>query len=362
MNNYFLRKFLKNNKPLTIEDRLFRLVDDYEIYCSFIGREIEIGEVIISPIRLSDDIPSFGLFIPTRVKVKRPDEIWFKDLANGKSGDVFKFVYYFALCNYNIELKTHSDIIKFIDNELGLGLFNGEAIKREKIARVFEPKNTNIYYKSRPFTESDLNYWSQLDINEDILNKFNIKSVKFLLEEDGKIRKEFKRNELVFFYKIWDKGKLYQPKAQKSLKFRNTCPGNDYRYYQGFQQLSGEEKYLIITKSMKDAIMFWNYFNNELNNSVGVIAPHAESLNLPQEFVLKIKDIYKDNIICVSDFDLAGVTFANKCKKHGFHYKFISTKRTLINGKYKVLEKDLSDYRTLNGKEKTLKLLKSWKL
>jgi len=355
----FLRELLKKD---TLTDKLFSIIDDYDIYCGLIGRDIELGETLCSPIRSSDDYPSFALFVPTKIKDLRPEAVWFKDLADGRSGDVFKFVKYFALHNFGIELNSRYEAIKFIDSQLKLGLFeNNFELPKISVERDFSKHRTlkDIHFKSRKFTARDLQYWKELCLDEEDLTRFNVRSVRYLLDENGIVRREFRRSELVFVYLFWDKLKLYQPEAPKSFKFRNTCPGDDYYYYQGFEQLVGAPR-LIITKSYKDVMVFWKFFNIFMNIKVDVIAPHAESINLNQKFVDGIKLNYGDNIFCVSDYDLAGVKFANQCKRHGFKYKFISTQRFLINGKLKVVDKDISDYLSNHGKDKTIKLLSSW--
>lgn len=361
MKNKSLLRTLLQERPVSLSNQLFNLVDDYEIYCSLIGEEIELGETVTSPIRESDECPSFALFMPTRITTFRPEEIWFKDLADGRFGNIFTFTKYYALHHYGLVLDVKYDIIKFIDEQLELGILSGNPVKRDKIERGFSKKETKIRYKSRPFTKRDKLYWGQFGLTEEDLNKFNVKSVKYLLEEhSGLVRKEFKTKELVFVYQIWDKLKLYQPEASRSFKFRNTCPGDDFRYYQGFEQLTKKTDTLIITKSYKDLMVFWKTFN-DLGTPIDIIAPHAESINLSKEFVQKVKITYK-NIICVSDYDLAGVKFANQCKRHGFKYRFISTKRTKINGKFKVLDKDISDFTVNHGLDETKKLLESWDL
>jgi hypothetical protein len=363
----FLRELLKTKSNLT--DKLFQYTDDYEIYCALIGKDIEIGEVVSSPIRPYDEHPSFAIYIPNKLKSLgfnvRPEEIWFKDLADGRYGNVFKFVRCFALHHYNLTLESQYDVIKFLDGQLELGLFkNNVKPHRERKVYNYEIKLKDLYYQSRPFTKRDLQYWSKLEQEKSDLEFFNIKSIRYLLDDKSNIRKEFRATELAFIYTFWDKEKLYQPEAPKSFKFRNTCPGNDFRYYQGFQQLRGKDNNvntLIITKSYKDVLVFYKLFNKHLDLKVDIIAPHAESINLSIEFVEIVKMNY-DNVICVSDFDLAGVRFANQCKKLGFEYKFIDTNRILVNNKMKVIDKDISDYLLNNELEKTLNLLKNWNI
>jgi len=360
----FLRELLKKE---TLTEKLLKYTDDYEIYCELIGSEPEIGECISSPIRASDDFPSFALYIPTRLMERgyeiRPEEIWFKDLADGRYGDIFKFVKYYAFHHFALDLDTKYEIVKFIDSQLNLGMFdNNDGQVRERVIREYVPKvSKNLYYKTRKFTKKDKEYWSKLHLDVEDLEFFNVSSVQYLLEENGSVRKEFYKNNLAFVYKIWDKEKLYQPEAIKSMKFRNTCPGDDFMYYQGFPQLTGKPDILIITKSMKDVMVFWKFFNKILNIPVDVVAPAAESIKLSEKFIEVVKQNY-EKTICVSDYDLAGVKFANQCKRLGYEYKFIDTKRVLINDKYKVLDKDISDFLVNNGYEATIKLLETWKL
>jgi len=361
----FLRELLKNKSNLT--DKLFQYTDDYEIYSTLIGRDIEIGEVMSSPIRPYDEHPSFAIYIPTRLKSfgykLRAEEIWFKDLADGRSGNIFKFVKCFAFFHYSVELESQYEVIKFIDEHLELGLFkNNVKTHRERKVYNYEIKVKDLYYQSRPFTRRDLLYWEKLHQTKSDLEFWKIKSIQYLLKDDNSIRKEFKKTELAFVYRFWDKEKLYQPEAPKSFKFRNTCPGNDYQYYQGFQQLRGKKEgvsKLIITKSYKDVMVFYKLFNTYLDTKVDIVAPHAESINLSPEFVELIKANY-DDITCVSDFDLAGVRFANQCKKLGFNIKFVDTNRILVNNKMKVIDKDMSDYLTNNGLDESLNLIKNW--
>ena len=350
----------------TLKEKLFEVVSDYDIYCAFIGYEMDLGESIRSPIRATDEFPSFRLYIPTKIPNLREEEIWFKDLADGRYGNVFKFVKYFAAHHYNINLVTDYDTILFIDEQLELKLKDTNVIRRSLERRDFEyaRRASEIYYKSRKFTDNDLKYWKALEQDIEDLDFWNVKSIKYILDENGYVKREFKRRELAFIYKFFDKVKSYQPEAPRSFKFRNTCPGDDYRYYQGFEQLRGKEagvNVLIITKSYKDVMVFYKFFNEYLKIPVDVIAPHAESINLSQKFVDGVKENY-EHILCVSDYDLAGVKFAQQCKRYEFAYKFISTTRFKINNKLKVIDKDISDFLLNNGKKETLKLLSSWNL
>jgi hypothetical protein len=350
-------------KKVHLSDKLFLLIDDYSIYTHFIGQDLELSQAIESPIRDQDDHPSFCLFLPTRVVLDRPDEIWFKDLADGRFGNVFQFVKHIAFHQYSIELNTRYEIIRFIDQQMQLGLFdkNQEPVSK-RVERNLVHKDYDILYKSRPFTNNDLVYWDKYGIKESTLKKFKVKSIKYLLAEDKTVLKEFRLKDLAFVYEIWDKVKLYRPMEIKQFKFRNKCPGDNYLYYQGFEQLSDDYSTLLITKSHKDIMCFYELFSN-LKYEIDLLAPHAESINLNLEFVKLIKKRYENRIFIVADFDLAGVKFVQQCRRLGLkNYRFVSTKRIMINEKLKVLDKDISDYRENHGEEQSLKLIKEWKL
>ncbi len=358
-----LREILKKD---SLVDKLFKLVDDYDIYAALIGHEPELGECIHSPIRGGDDFPSFALFIPTNPELLlkiRKDSIWFKDLADGRCGDVLRFAKFYAMHHYGEDLDTLYKIVGFIDQQMELGLLSGQSRTWVKTASSVDyerhkiPKEINI--KSRKFTKRDLKYWGKYHIDEEVLLEHDVKSVRYLLKDNGEIRKQFRQTELAFVYEIWDKKKLYQPMSPKSFKFRNSCPGNDPRYYQGFRQLEGHDT-LIITKSLKD-VMCFKVLLRLLGTPADVLAPHAESILLTEKFVAAVKKKYK-RIIVVSDFDHAGVKFARQCRDHGFEYKFIDTKRVLISGRYKVIDKDVSDFLDNNGLEPALNLLRKWEI
>jgi len=349
---YLLDKLLENNNLLIT---LHNTLDDYNIYRLFINIDIDLGEAINSPLRYTDDFPSFVLYIPQRIPDLRENAIWYKDLGDGDYGDVYKFVKKFAKFHLGIELKGKIDVAQYI-----LSILGSEQIKYNF---NYQPKLVeHIYYKSRPFTSKDLEYWAGLDQTEEDLNFWKVKSVKYLTNAEGVVYKEFFKRDLAFIYQIQDKEKFYGPHFDKSKKFRNSCPGDDYLYYQGYEYLRGKKedvKILIITKSQKDVMVFYKYFNSFLHIPVDVVAPHAESIKLNLEFVEIIKNNY-EYICVVADFDLAGIKFVQSCKQHGFAYKFISTNRININGKLKVLNKDISDFRMNTSKAETKKLLKSW--
>lgn len=328
--------FLKSRKSLT--QKLFEHVSSYDIYCHFIGYDLKVGEFILSPIR-TDNKPTFILFIPDD-----KDDVFFKDFA-WVGGNVFKFVKLFAIYQQSINLKTRGDIIRHIDRSMGIGLF-GSTTKKEITRRVldtsFYQSKRIIRFKSREYTVRDIWYWGQYHLDETILKLYNVRSVRLLLNELNEIVFTVSQRTLTFAYVIYNKVKLYRPEDRAEFKWRNTCPGH---YIQGLEQLkklkSGNKK-LIITKSLKDVMVFYKFLGAEYD----VIAPHSETYIFKDNF---LKQLYKkyDEIIIIFDFDLAGVSGANRLRKRNpkkFKVAFVSTKRIKVNGAIKVIDKDISDY------------------
>lgn len=328
--------FLKSKK--TITEKLFEKVSSYDIFCSFIGEEVEVGKIILSPIR-KDKNPTFILFVP-----KDKDDVYFKDHA-WVGGSVFKFVKLFALYQENKHLKTHLDIIKYIDSYMGIGLYGTTKVKeiiRRPLDTSFYASKRVIKFKARDFTERDLSYWGKYHITQETLALFCVRSVHKLLNEHNEVIWTVSIRTLTFVYIVYNKVKLYRPEEVAEFKWRNTCPGH---YIQGLKQmleLKSSNEYLIITKSLKDVMVFYEF----LGDKYDVIAPQSETYIFTDKLLSYLFARYK-KIIIIFDFDLAGVTGARKLRdrnKDKFDVKFVSTKRIVINKSLKVIDKDISDY------------------
>lgn len=312
-------------------------VSDYEIFNHFIGGSFKIGKGSNCPYRVDMD-PSLTVFQPTKIRMDRPDALLFKDMATGVKGDVIKFVKKVANYQYGYNLKNIRDVVTFLNREMQLELFKNDFMGREKLTYniVSEPKEIKIV--SRPFTIYDRKFWSALNVFEDLLSEYNVKSIKYLLDpETNHILRTFRSTQLVYAYLIWDKLKLYQPLADKEFKFRNNCPSNDIRYYQGYKQLKGFDT-LILTKSMKDVLTIVSH-----GLQVDALAPHSETAEITDKAIEILSTSYK-KIIVLYDFDLAGVKLVNNIRKRtDWIIEWVDTKRVMVNNRMKVINKDISD-------------------
>lgn len=332
------------NSKISVEDSLLNVIADYDIYCELSQIDFEFKKSYRSPLREDDLNPSFSLFCPTWESA-RPEEIWYTDHAKGEKGNVFTFVKKFASFQYGLELKNKFEIVRFLDKILVLGIYSndGPQYTNRNIDWNVVKRKAKISYASRPFTRLDTYYWLKVGVDIPLLNKYNVKSVKHLLDEDGHVRKTFGTYENAFIYMMYDEVRLYRPDADKTNKWRNTCPED---YYQGEEQIEHKDV-LIITKSLKDVMGFVSFMD------VDAKACQAEGQLFPKKEIEKYLKEYK-KVYSVMDFDATGVRAANYLKRLGVTPVFVSTTRSYNkDNKLKTENKDISDFTYNNGFEAT---------
>jgi 5S rRNA maturation endonuclease (ribonuclease M5) len=331
-----------------ILDKMFDYISELEIYQGLIQRPFKLRNPISSPLRV-DHKASFSIF------AAKEGHLVFRDITHGISGNVITFIKAYAYLVEGHTLTTAKEIVQYVDQKFGLGMLDTQdgfvpvATPKPRVTYVYQ--EAHIYYKKRAYTPYDIRYWvTQLGVNLTLLEEYNIHSIKYILNEVGHIIYRVKSYQLYYAYQIYDAVKTYQPQAEPDYKFRNTCPDDDYRYYQGFQQLRHTDPNIttiVITKSMKDVVVYRAHTDN-----VDVIAPNSETTNVSEDFVKFCRQYYK-NIVIIYDYDREGVRRANKLRKLYLQYYakeqvkviFTDTKRVKINGKLRVMYKDGADYR-----------------
>ena len=296
------------NKQLDLTlDLILSRVSEYDIYARYIG-QFKIGNIYNSPLR-QDKNPSFGIFYS-----KRTNKLLFKDHGSGECGDVIKFVsLYTGLTNY------HDILQRIVDD---MSLTNTTKLKSKKQID-YTPTETVIGVVRQDFTEVDKQYWSQFSIKESTLQKFRVSSIKYYLC-NGIVKGIYKNENPMYAYKVYDHYKIYRPLGDKYTKWRNNLDPLDI---QGYEQLPKSGDLLIITKSMKDIMCFYEMGYN-------AISPSSESTWFTPDFIEAILKRFKHVLICF-DRDSTGVEYLRKLSlKTGLN-------GFLIAKKFKA--KDLSD-------------------
>jgi hypothetical protein len=308
------------------EDILER-VDEYTLYCHYLGFEPLIGGRYKSPIRQAldkdpDDNPSFGIYEAKTRKFGNHEYVW-KDHAANKGGNIFKLVQ--ILFGFETKFEAFRKVLA----DFGISGETDISVPRYKIIepRFADPVDIDIC--SKPFTERDYAYWRQFNVSKEILGDYFVKSIKhYWISKDQK-NPSYPKG-LGYAYQIWDKYQLYFPHAPKKDKFRNNWIDS---CIPGYLQLKYDRDLCIITKAMKD-VMCLRSFGYE------AVSPRGESIMLPSSFLEYLKTRYKKILVL---FDTDG-------KHKGDEYPF--EKIYVLGG-----EKDISDHCKVNGPMHTAELL-----
>lgn len=246
------------------------------------------------------------------------------------SGDCVQLVMYLKNLNYPAALQ---DIYNAMNNNTSISPTKYEVIPIKRSAK-------EIRLNFQEFSEQELNYWKQYYINKELLDHYNIKSVKQCFIQD-KYLEWFnckKSNEMCFAYLFPDKSvKCYFPERTKYRFIGNS------HYLQGLNYLNPLNNDLVITKSYKDVIVLSLY-------NIQAVAIQSESI-LPPKFLIE-----QYNCSYLADNDWAGKKAAVKIKKE------YSIPIFLFGEDYKKLNiKDFSDGIKILGFDKLKQLVNNLK-
>lgn len=309
---------------------LFSEYSEVQIFEFYLGRSVEYGVPMLSPFR-AEKKPSCNFFM------NREGKTLFIDFGENKSLSAVDFVMRMFHLDYGGAVnKIYSDLRK--------SNIQSYAPKQAKVVEAQREYTTNrlMYVEARNWSDKDLEYWGEFGIDKSTLDKFEIIPARFVWVDDKMIYRE-STNDPCYAYRLGDlEYKLYFPNRGKSsedirARFICNCPGR----VQGYDQLPESGDFLIITKSMKDVMLFWIF-------GINAVAPQAESYIIPKAFVVEML-LRFEKVICLFDFDYAGVVGANRLKRaHNIQPIF------LTNGRFKSSvygAKDFSDFYKLSGKK-----------
>jgi hypothetical protein len=342
------KEYLASKHPI---HKVHEIADDYNIFRSFIGDHMEVGRLILSPMR-EDSNPTFSIFLPTKNKPQWPGQLLFKDF-NGASGNVITFAKMMAESR-SISLNTITEICDYIIGEI-TGV---EVVTTPKLINVYE--GNKYYYASlKKFRASHLDFWDLHGVKRSMLDTYRILPAQYLLNESEKIVKSFSHTT-TFIYAIFDKFKIYQPYEENFKKFFNQCTAE---YIQGLEQCTGLGDKLLVTKSLKDIVVYQSHANEWID----MIAPQGEGYKWDLKIIAWILDTYSE-IIVVYDYDAAGIKGASlleiSLKTHSNYrgnsikVKYVSTVQVNKRGKVQVVDKDIADFRLVRGEKQTVDKVK----
>jgi DNA primase len=184
-------------------------------------------------------------------------------------------------------------------------------VQQKPIKHVVEEKKTDpdnrvgVAFKviTRPYTQSDLDYWQQFSISPKTLRDFKVKCVeKCYTNAKNKTRWElvYKKKgttykDSAFVYLFGDRVKLYQPYSQFTKWKSNTKSSDIY----GLDLLPIRGKTLYIASGCKDAMCLYEA-------GLDVIAPQSENAGISVDLMNKLKTSFR-HIIVLYDNDETGL-------------------------------------------------------
>lgn len=270
--------------------------------------------------------------------------LYFKDFATGQCL-TFEGV---VMAKYNC---TYHNALKIIASDFGYYKFNKKESSSKiniKPQPVFESqKETFIQAQIKDFSEAELKWWLSFGITSKTLSKYKIFSLQTVFL-NGEIFAQSTQHSPIYGYYFGKKGnieqwRIYFPKNKNTgYKFIGNCKAN---LLQGYKQLPKSGNILVITKSMKDCLVF-----AELG--IAAIAPCSEHLFVSESVLEELKTRFK-HIVVLYDTDLTGVRFMNKIRK-----TYPELLISMIPRKYQT--KDISDFYQKYGKDETIKLIKNY--
>lgn len=297
----------------------------------YLGIPVKKG-LFCSPLR-NDKTPTCSFF-----KNKLGDLI-FKDFSGHFYGNFISVVMYKYNCSYYMALQIIANDFGFISRP--------KLVKNSKpiveSTREFKDNGpSKIRVEIQDFSDEELEWWGKYGITKDILKKFKVYSCKSVFLNGSYFTGATKNQRIYGYYRgkdadnieLW---RIYFP-GKSSFKFLSNWKAN---MLQGVKQLPKEGDLLVVTKSMKDVMCLYSL-------GITAIAPNSENLFLSESQFDKLKERFK-TIVIFYDNDLPGISNMNKIRK-----KF-DIKCLWIPRKYGA--KDISDFYSIYGREKTLQLI-----
>lgn len=308
---------------ITTYEELLERVDEYTLYCFYLGFSPELDMSYRSPIRIGDLNPSWSLFV-TKYR-KNVEYMWKDHGGDGRSGDVF------TLVKLLYGLTTQAQVLARIKSDFKMGPM--VAGVRQKLVEFTSPTpspRVDIRVKSKAFDRFDVNWWKGWGVSRELLEEYKVSRIryyfKYVDQENALVP-----NNPSYAYLVMGKYKLYFPFERKQNRFRTDMSD---RELEGFQQLRYDSALLIITKSLKD-IMCLRGLGYE------AVSPRGEHGILPGEFIDHFQSKYS-HIITLFDND----------GKHRKDYPYPEKHVPLIEG-----VKDITDFHKKFGASETAALL-----
>jgi hypothetical protein len=322
----------KINDNIT-KDFIFKNLSEEEIFCYYLGIDKITKKLICSRVR-SDKNPTCGFYRNSK------GTLCLHDFATGEYDNCISLVMKLHDVSYHQALRVIANDFNLVNIP---NLDKNPGVKRQ-VEKYIDEGMSKIQIEMKEFSQQELDWWSSFGISKETLNKFRVFSCKSVFLNDS-LFSIIKYPQMAFGYyggkldgnELW---RIYYPlNKEKGIRFLTNWPG---KKIQGFEMLPKKGNLLVITKSMKDCMLLYEF-------GIPAIAPCSENLFISDSVLEQLKKRFK-YIVVFYDCDLAGISNMNKIKRN--HPELIYT---WIPKQYGL--KDISDFYKYNGKQKTLNLI-----
>lgn len=283
----------------------------------YLGIPVKKGLFISPSIIRSDKKPTCSFY------KNKKSVLIYKDFA-GPTFDFIGCVEYIFKCSYFKALQIIANDFNLIPN---VKINKHVALKEYSGFIMKESNKANIQVEVKDFSSNEIKWWNSFGISLNTLTKYNVFSIKSVFL-NGTYFTSSSDSIPIFGYfggetsegdELW---RLYFP-TKRTYRFLSNWDAN---IFQGSKQIPNISEYIIITKSLKDVMLLFEF-------GITSIAPNSENIIINSAQYKKLHSKYQQ-LICLFDNDLAGVKGANKYKN------IYSCRCIFIKRKY---AKDISD-------------------
>lgn len=291
----------------------------FEYYLN-LAEKLSGQDVKMKSIFNKDEIPSMFLYC-------KDGTYKFKDFSSSNQGDGIELVK--QMFNLATRNQAISRIISDYQQYVKSNKVQVSTIQKHDRWKVTD-------HEIRHWNNFDAQYWSEFNISSSILKEYNVAPLEYFTMEkeliDGST-KSIKFNKTYTYGYFREDGELYKIYMPKNVD-KKFIKVQDY--LQGTDQLKYDKKYLIITSSLKDLMVF-----RQLGiGNIETIAPDSENTIVPRNLLNKITSNYTKTFV-LFDNDQPGINSMKKYQEmYGFDYIILD------------MEKDLSDSVKKYGIEK----------
>jgi hypothetical protein len=300
------------NMPVTLQEIMSKGVTEEDIFVKYCPSFERIGDNFLSELR-DERNPSCRIYRSDNGAIR------YKDFSTGDNYNCWGYI----MVKYNC---TYSEALNIVGNDFNIKSISVPIEPRIIVANdQFKLKEKAIIeIDAQPFNFIDYEYWEQYGIDINILKIYNVVSAKYTYLTKGSTRHRFdyskKKPRYAYIFK--DSVKVYSPYGDKIEKWIYS---GDLSNIEGYDQLDEYGDLLIITKSLKDVMVYHKL-------DINAISLPSESSRLTFSTLASLKVRFK-RVIVNMDNDKQGVISTNKIiAEHSLYAFYIDN------------AKDLSDY------------------